>query len=241
MPKRFNFTGSRVRRGPKISDRRSELIDRSPWFRAVCKALGQGREYLILLNNPDESHSSRTRIDDQLATIAFMQASLANEMTDGKEIGALHDSVGFPPYTWSEVMEYYPGNAISLAGKWEDEGMKTLLPVNIFPDPAEDERRMAVLYGTGDLDELGELENIFVDYFNPALYTKCFGNGENLPGDLGSVTRFFVQWELFVDEAAHALGVTTESPEFIELMEILEKRSSSGPARIQGREKALSG
>lgn len=147
--------------------------DTPPWLDAILNGIGHLRSFLVLVTNPSASASDRRHIDEQLAQQAEMQ-SIIVEKTYGKELSALTDQVGIAPYTFSEVIRFYGGSDAQLAQSWEKEGMNTLLQYPIFPPTSEDDRRMAVLYGVGNQEDLEHLESAFLQYFEPTYYTNCF-------------------------------------------------------------------
>lgn len=186
-----------------------------PWTEAVVKALRQGNGQLIIVNSESDSDNDRQHLDDQLAQIAVIQSQINSLMSSGKEIGALNDLVGFPPYTFSEVNSFYRGAAVSLFQSWDEEGMKTLVPdIAVYVPVDDSERREAVLYGVGDPEDLSSLETTFNEYFRPSRFAKCFSDAVFEEEGITRATRFFVQWELFEDEAAHALGIAENSNEY---------------------------
>ncbi len=101
--------------------------------------------------------------------------------------------------------------------------MKTLVPdISVYTPGDDSERREAVLYGIGDPEDLSSLETTFSEYFRPARFAKCFSDAVYEEEGVTRATRFFVQWELFQDEAAHALGVPEDSIEFDAVLDQLE-------------------
>ena len=197
-----------------------------PWAITILNGLKQGDGYLILVNSETSATSDYRRLDDQLAQIAVLQSQITCKTDAGKEINALKNSVGFPPFTFSEVEIFYPGSTISLAQHWESEGMPTLIPgLSIFPPLDNDERRSAVLFGVGDFQQLENLEKAFLEIFTPSYYEKGFSDTTNLKTVPSYGAKFFVQWELFDNEAAQALGVSKDSDEFKAIMGQLENQT----------------
>lgn len=226
----------------KVTSKEANI--REPWVDGVIKGLRQGNSFLVLGTNPSASETDRRYIDDQFARIAMMQSQISDLMTSGKEIGALKDLIGYPPFTFSQVYSFYRGAVVSLVQSWEEEGMQTLVNgISIFPPESRQEFRQAVLYGVGDQEDLISLESAFLDYFRPVRFAKCFS--DLVPEEDGHphITRFFVQWELTLAEAAFALGVSEDSPEFDAIMDQLEiqARSLREPQkqRSSGRESPL--
>lgn len=233
-----NMTGSRPTRNRSDRKEKRNSVLKRPDLRAILKPLQLADAYLICANNPGSTRHEREVLDESISKIALIHSILAYRTESGKEISALKDIVGFPPFTFSKVFPYFPGSAISLAQTWEEEGMETLLPFSITPpaDPTDKDRRQAVLYGIGDLDELADLEQIFVEYFQPTEFAACLTSSEDLPSQLSDVTHFFVQWELSDQEAATALGYSVDSPEFNEIMAILHRRSQDKEQPIKRKE-----
>jgi hypothetical protein len=228
----FSSAGNRIPWESKAEANERQYTQ--PWTEAVVKALKQGNGFLVLVDSASSSESDRRYLDDQLAHIAVMQSQINNLLFSGKEIGALKDMVGYPPYTFSEVNSFYRGAVVSLVQSWAEDGMRTLVPdISIYPPNSEDERREAVLYGIGDRNDLSSLELAFLEYFHPTRFAKCFSAPTVEEEGIIRDTRFFVQWELFEDEAAHALGVPQDSPEFDAILDQLEYqcKSALGPAK----------
>jgi len=228
----FSSAGNRIPWESKA--KANEQKYSQPWTEAVVKALKQGNGFLVLVDSASNAESDRRYLDDQLAHIAVMQSQINNLLSSGKEIGALKDTVGYPPYTFSEVNSFYRGAVVSLVQAWAEDGMRTLVPdISIYPPNSEDERREAVLYGIGDSNDLSSLELAFLTYFHPAKFARCFSEPTVEEAGIGRDVRFFVQWELFEDEAAHALGVPQDSPEFDAILDQLECqfKSALGPAK----------
>jgi len=198
-----------------------------PWVDAIVKGLRQGNGFLVLVTSPSNSEDDHRRTDDQLAEIAVMQSRINNETSSGKEISALKDLVGYPPYTFSKVGSFYRGAVVSLVQSWEEDGMPTLLDMSVFPPESEEESRTAVLYGVGEADELNSLENAFLEYFRPTNYAKCFSDAVPDQDGFTHGAKFFVQWELFQDEAACALGIPEDSPQLGVILDQLEKQATS--------------
>ncbi len=239
----FSPPSARLPWEPKGKAREKQYT--APWTEAVVKALRQGNGILVLVNSESDSDNDRRHIDDQLAQIAVMQSQINSLMSSGKEIGALNDLIGFPPYTFSEVNSFYRGAAVSLFQSWDEEGMKTLVPdISVYTPVDDSERREAVLYGIGDPEDLSSLETTFSEYFRPARFAKCFSDAVYEEEGVTRATRFFVQWELFQDEAAHALGVPEDSIEFDAVLNQLEHQhlTLKGPAKqLNGSSKLSEG
>jgi len=230
MAKLRTFCPPRQQRRTISRDKTIERIDLAPWANAVINGLKQGNGYLILVNNASSASADFRHVDDQLAKMAILQSVIANETTSGKEINALKDQVGYPPFTFSEVEIFYPGSTIPLAQHWEHDGMSTLIPdLSILPprEGRDDERRPAVLFGVGNITQLENLEKSFLDAFNPSYYNKCFSNSSCLLDGSTYGALFFVQWGLTQEEASKALGVSEDSPEFDAIMEQLERQAYS--------------
>ena len=227
MVKTWKFApAGRPARKARISDKTRDNQEVDPWLKATLNAIRLGNSFLVLVNNPSSANIDRRHLDDQLAHIAVMQATIANNTVAGKEINALTDEVGYAPYTFSVVRKYYSGSNIQMAQSWEEDGMETLLPIRIYPPNSEAERRQAVLYGVGDQNDLLDLERTFLDFYEPSFHAVSFS--ERRPTSEGDeqTTEFFVQWELFPEEAAAALGVGPDSSEFEEIMDQLEQMSA---------------
>ena len=228
----FSPPSERLPWEPKGKGREKQYT--APWTEAVIKGLRQGTGTLVVVNSESDSDNDRRHIDDQLAQIAVVQSQINSLMFSGKEIGALHDLVGFPPFTFSEVNSFYRGAAVALFQSWDEEGMKTLVPdISIFTPIDDSERREAVLYGIGDPEDLSSLETTFCEYFRPSRFAKCFSDAVYEEEGITRATRFFVQWELFQDEAAHALGVSEDSIEFDAVLDQLEHQYEirTGPVK----------
>jgi len=233
--KNYSTGVKRRRYDRETSTRQVERVE--PWAEGTVKELRQGNSMLVCVNNPDNSENARRWLDDQLAKIAVMQSEINVQTNSGKEIGALKDLVSLPPYTFSEVFSFYRGAVVSLVQSWEEDGMPTLGPISIFPPESEEESRIAVLYGIGNPDDLNSLETAFLDYFRPMEYAKCFREQLSDQEGISPTTKFFVQWELFNDEAALALGVSTDSPEFYAVTEQLERQAESIRESRNGKQK----
>jgi len=217
----FSPPSERLPWEPKGKGREKQYT--APWTEAVIKALRQGNGTLVLVNSKSDSDNDRRHIDDQLVQIAGIQSQINSLMFSGKEIGALNDLVGFPPYTFSEANSFYRGAAVSLFQSWDEEGMKTLVPdISVYTPVDDGERREAVLYGIGDPEDLSSLETTFCEYFKPSRFAKCFSDAVYEEEGIARAARFFVQWELFQDEAAQALGVEEDSIEFNAVLDQLE-------------------
>lgn len=244
MARTRDFSPAGTARPWETKGTNSETNVREPWVDGVIKGLRQGNSFLVLGTNPSASENDRRYIDDQLARITMMQSQISDLMTSGKEIGALKDLIGYPPFTFSEVYSFYRGAVVSLVQSWEEEGMQTLVNgISIFPPDSRQECRQAVLYGIGDQEDLISLESAFLDYFRPVRFAKCFSDLVVEEEGQPHTTRFFVQWELTLAEAAFALGVSEDSPEFDSIMDQLEiqARSLRQPQkqRTSGRESPL--
>ena len=226
MNKKWKFAPPRPRRAPKSTSNSGDKRDIEPWLKAILSGIRLNKAFLILVNNPSGSNMDRLHMDDQLAEIAVMQSIISDQTSSGKEISALKDVVGFAPYTFSEVGRFFPGSNIQLAQTWDEEGMPTLLPMSICPPKSDEDRRMAVLYGIGDPEDLNNLENAFLEYFDPTYYTPCFSYANPSQDGGAPVTKYFVQWELFPEEAAQALGVLPDSQDFEDIMNQLEQQAS---------------
>ena len=70
------------------------------------------------------------------------------------------------------------------------------------------------------------LETAFLKYFRPSNYAKCFSEAVSDQGGFTHGAKFFVQWELFQDEAARALGVPEDSPQLGVILDQLEKQAA---------------
>lgn len=224
--KSWNFApkGRRPRQARRIK-RTGSKEEMEPWLRAILNAIKPKGSFIVLTTSASSAQADRRLLDDQLAEIAVMQATIADNTLMGKEVNALSDEVGLPPYTFSKVENFFSGNTIQLAQMWEEAGMDTLLPITIYPPTSGDERRQAVLYGVGDLDELQELERTFLECFDPSFHAVSFSEGKQNEWNEMQTTKFFVQWELTPKEAAAALGVQTDSPGFGEIMSQLQLMS----------------
>ena len=228
MGKKRDFSPAGIARPWESKAANSEANISEPWADGVIKGLRQGSSFLVLGTNPSASENDRRYIDDQFARIAMMQSEINGLMAAGKEIGALKDLIGYPPYTFSEVYSFYRGAVVSLVQSWEEEGMQTLVDgITIFPPNSVQECRQAVLYGIGDMEDLSSLESAFLDYFRPVRFAKCFSDAVEETEGPPRATQFFVQWELTQTEAAFALGVSEDSPEFEAVMDQLESQATS--------------
>ena len=231
MKSKWVFTPNRKRRGSKTTRNSKDKRDIAPWLKAILNAIRLPKSFLVLVTNASASASDRRHIDEQLAEQAEIQSIIIDQTSSGKELPALQDEVGCAPFTFSEVGRFYAGSDVQLAQSWDEEGMPTLIQRSIFPPPSEDDRRMAVLYAIGSEEDLENLESAFLKYFEPTYYTRSFSYA--LPSQDGEVaaTRYFVQWELFPEEAAWALGVDPDSQGFEDIMDELTKQNhSSRPA-----------
>jgi len=226
MTKERNFSPGVKRRPTQMKLRNRAKQESDPWVEGTIKGLRQGNGFLVVVNNPSSSDNDRMWLDDQLAEIAFIQSRINTEMSSGKEISALKDLVGYPPYTFSQVGSFYRGAVVSLAQSWEEDGMQTLINLPVLPPESDDERRQAVLYGVGTSDDLGALEHAFLRYYRPSNYAKCFSESVSDKGNFTHAAKFFVQWELFQDEAADGLGISEDSPQFGLIMDQLEIQSN---------------
>ena len=220
----FTPKGRRPRQARR-NDRTKSKDEMEPWLRATLNAIRPKDSFLVLTTSASSANADRRILDDQLAEIAVMQATIADNTMMGKEVNALSDEVGFPPYTFSKVENFFSGNTVQMAQMWEEEGMDTLLPIKIFTPNSEDERRQAVLYGVGDLEELVDLERTFLEFFDPSFHAVSFSEGKKNEWNEMQATKFFVQWELTPEEAAAALGLQTDSPGFGEVMNQLQLMS----------------
>lgn len=228
MIKERMFNPPSQQRRSILTGKPKDRINVEPWANSIINGLKQGNGFMVQVNNPSNAAVDFRYVDDQLARIAVLQSLIANETTAGKEINALKDQIGYPPFTFSKVETFYPGSTIPLEQRWEHEGMQTLIPdLSIYPpvDEHEEERRTAVLFGVGNITHLENLERAFLDTFNPCHYCKCFSDAPcSIEGsNYGSL--FFVQWSLSQSESAHALGVGEDSPEFNAIMDQLEKQT----------------
>ena len=223
MVKQWDFSppGKPPRR-PRTSQTGRKDAMFSPSTKAILNGLRQGPSFLILTNNLGPSAMDKRHLDEQLARIAVMQATIANATSGGKEINALSDDVGYAPYTFSSVNRYYSGSNIQLVQSWQDNGMETLLPFRIFaPTLQEEQPRQAILYAVGDRSSCERLEKAFLDFYDPYPYAASFCE-KPIGDDNGyEATEFCVQWQLFPEEAAIALGMDPESPEFEQVMDQL--------------------
>lgn len=217
----------------KTRSRKTKITRQCPSVRAITESLSTPDSILVILNSLGGTGHDHNVVDDQLAQIALIQSCLVHRTLKGKEIAAIKDEVGFPPFTFSKVFDYYPSTALSLAQGWEERGMELLLPFRIYPvkDGLEDDPRQAILYGVGDLDELEDLEEMFVEYFDPYPFISCFTSSDDLPETFGNTTKFFVQWELSDEEAAAGLGFAEGSTEFAQVMEVLYQRDKDNQLR----------
>jgi len=228
MLSKWNFRGERRPSRSEIKGKsKTDLQILPPWVKSVTKNLQSPRTTLVLVNNLSGADRDRNKTDEELAKIGLIGSQLAGEIVSGREPQAIATDHVCPPCTFSTVQEFFPYSAITLAQQWEEEGMPTLLPHNILPPQRDTERRMAILYGVGDISELQELEELILNLFDPSIYEKSFTSYDGLPSHMNDVTQFFVQWELTDDEAAAALGVSNNSPEFSEIMDLLSKKSKS--------------
>jgi len=242
MVKTWKFApAGRTAKRARISDKTRDNQEVDPWLKATLNAIRLGNSFLILVNNPSSASIDRRHLDDQLAQIAVMQARIANNTVAGKEINALTDEVGFAPYTFSVVRKYYSGSNIQMAQSWEEDGMETLLPIRIYPPNSEAERRQAVLYGVGDQNDLEDLERTFLDFYEPSFHAVSFSEPRPTTEGDEQTTEFFVQWELFPEEAAAALGVDSGSAGFEDIMNQLEQMSApTRPTEPRGIKQARS-
>ena len=221
----INLRNDIIRNPNRLS---SQMLE--PWENAFLKMLDQNNTtFSIFINNENQSEKARSKVDEQLAEISVIQAFMSQRTSGGKEIGALADEVGCPPYTFSHVGSYTRGSLWNLSDLWWSEGMETLSGTTIVADPDEYERRMAVLYYLGNDDDFGALEDTFLRTFNPSLYTSCRTDirDQDIPGKLFHGNRFFVQWQIFIDEMALSLGVQQDAPIIQEIMKRLESISKN--------------
>lgn len=229
MTKRWDFTPvGRTTRRAQISHKALDQPETEAWLEATLNALRCGNSFCVLVNNLSPAAADRRRLDEQLARIAVLQATIVNSTSTGKEINALEESVSYAPYTFSSVNTYHSGSNIPMTQSWRDEGMETLLPLRIFPPGEEDERREAVLYVVGDQTDCENLERAFCEFYVPSFYEVAFSEKPGSQQGDHQATEFFVQWELFPDEAAIALGVDIDSPEFEQVMEQLVQMKHTG-------------
>ena len=112
---------------------------------------------------------------------------------------------------------------------WEEHGMDTLAGQTIMPSVGDDsvDRRQAVLYGVGNIQHLESIEAVFLDYFDPTCYARCFSDDILSSQIEDGLTKYFVQWELFPDEAAAALRPALGETEFNSLMDILAQKTNN--------------
>ena len=112
---------------------------------------------------------------------------------------------------------------------WEEHGMDTLAGQTIMPSVGDDsvDRRQAVLYGVGNIQHLESIEAVFLDYFDPTCYARCFSDDILSTQIEDGLTKYFVQWELFPDEAAAALRPALGETEFNSLMDILAQKTNN--------------
>ena len=175
---------------------------------------------LVVVNNNSSSEADRRFIDRQLASIASLTSRITQKTVAGREPRVVYDEVGFPPFTFSVIQTFRRGGSVTLANSWFEEGMKTLIHEPVRPPVKDGERRAAILFGAGPDDQLETLENSFLQCFNPSHFCKSFGP------DLGDgVVHFFVQWSIFPEELAEALGTRLHSAEITHLMDLLESHA----------------
>ena len=197
------------------------IVEKSGWFAALTATLdGNTPSALAVVNNDSGSESDRRFVDQQLTSIASITSAITFKTTAGREPRVVYDEVGFPPFTFSTVQEFRRGSTIILSNSWLEDGMRTLIHKPIVAPPSDDERRAAILYGIGPIEQLEVLEQPFLRCFDPSYFCKSFG-GETNDG----VVKFFVQWELFPEELAMALGIKDDSKELGQLLDILVHHS----------------
>ena len=228
MIKKRDFSPPNQPRRRRVTRKSPERAGVDLWANSIIDGLAQGNGFLTIVNNASSATADFRHVDDQLAKQCVLQSLIANNLTAGKEINALKDQIGYPPFTFSEVEIFYPGSTIPLEQNWEHEGMQTLIPdLSIYPpgDGYEDESRTAVLFGVGNITHLENLERAFLDIFRPDPYCKCFSDSPTTLEGSNYGALFFVQWSLTQSEAANSLGVSEDSPEFNGIMDQLEKQT----------------
>ena len=211
----------------------------TPAFNAISAGMTGEKDLFIIVSTEGDSVASYRKTDDQLAQIIEILGHLSQTTSEGKEINAIRDQVGCPPYTFSYVNTFYPGSEMGLVTGWEEHGMNTLAGQTIMPSVGDDaaERRQAVLYGVGNIQHLESIEAVFLDYFDPLCYSRCFSNDILSSQTEDGLTKYFVQWELLPDEAAAALKPALGETEFNSLMDILvQKTNNYGDADLRHSE-----
>ena len=205
-------------RSQNTSNQENSLCE---WYTALQSALEtDSPSALAIVNNGGASGKERNFIDQQLAEIASITSAITKDTRLGKEPRVVYDIVGFPPYTFSTVQEFRQGSSMILANSWQSEGMRTLLHHSIKVPASDADRRTAILYGVGPINQLNVLENVFLECFDPAYSCSSFGPETN-----DNVVRFFVQWGLTEPELADALGIEQDAPEMSQLQDLLENQS----------------
>lgn len=73
-----------------------------------------------------------------------------------------------------------------------------------------------MLYAVGPEDSVSNLEQVFMNTFQPTYFTKSFG-----PDTPDGTVYYVVQIEISTAEVAAALGISPRSPELIEILDRL--------------------
>lgn len=206
------------------------------WYQAL-QATMQMEGFLVLATNESKAMTHRKFIDEQLAHIAVILARITARTTAGREPRVVQDEVGYFPSTFSTVGEFRRGGLINLVNGWVKEGMPTLLQFPVLPPLHETEQRSAILYANGPKQQISDLEQEFLSIFQPLYLAQSYGP----ESDDGRV-HYCVQWELFPDEVATALGILPNAPELDHILDRLEDQGRQlrgvGPKSASGRKKA---
>jgi hypothetical protein len=216
-----NFGGKR-RMGDSIPKSNQSNLKKIPsWFTALSTSMQAATpSALVVVNNQSASESDRKFIDQQLASIASLTSRITQETVAGREPRVVYDEVGYPPFTFSRIQEFRRGANVILTNSWFEEGMPTLTGKFIKPPTQDSDRRAAILYGAGPLEQLEIVESSFLRMFNPSHFCKSFGP------DLGDgIVHFYVQWSILPEELSDALGANPDSDEVGQVMDILEEHS----------------
>ena len=180
-------------------------------------------DYLILTNVKSSDLADRELFDTHMAEIVHLQSILAGsrDNTRGKEIASIKYSCGCPPFTFTKMQHYSPGSKMSLAQSWQRDGIQTMTFDSIKPEPRLF-RRQAIMYGIGPERDMGQVQSLFRQMYQPPVFETCIALPEAVPPEIYKGPRFFFQIQLSNEESARALGLKPDDDEFIHILEVLK-------------------
>ncbi len=208
----------------RLQKHKNQMGNGPGWYQAIIAMLAEPAVLSMALNGGRSKTldgvnkaAARAQQDDALAATFALHSRVSYKVCGGREFRVARDLLGFPPSTFSELIEVKPGQDLDVVSNWYTEGMNTLAGFAILAPETDDQRRIAHFISEGPLERQEKVYGDFVEAFAPALTEYTFG-----PDNYDGAVRLSVVWEITEEEAAWGLGVAVKDPYFQAILSRLE-------------------